>query len=74
MKIDSCKEFKLFLLFSFRFSYLNTSKRNPFSFIPFGVGQRDCFAQTYAKITVKTAVVTLLQKFRFSLSKKQMVS
>jgi hypothetical protein len=36
--------------------------------------QRDCFAQTYAKITVKTAVVTLLQKFRFSLSKKQMVS
>ena len=55
-----------------RFSYLNTSKRNPFSFIPFGVGQRDCFAQTYAKITVKTAVVALLQKFRFSLSKKQM--
>ena len=63
----------IFIIF-FQISYLNTSKRNPFSFIPFGVGQRDCFAQTYAKITVKTAVVTLLQKFRFSLSKKQMVS
>ncbi|XP_076114096.1 cytochrome P450 3A13-like isoform X1 [Mytilus galloprovincialis] len=54
-----------------RFSKENVSKRHPMSFIPFGAGPRDCFGQSYAKLAVKIAVVSLIQKYKFSLSSKQ---
>lgn len=54
-----------------RFNEENTSKRNPFCYVPFGVGSRDCFGQAYAKLAIKVAVISLLTKFKFSLSKVQ---
>lgn len=80
VEIIVLKRYHIFLFYMhifsyiFRFSKENVSKRHPMSFIPFGAGPRDCFGQSYAKLAVKIAVVSLIQKYKFSLSSKQNVS
>ncbi|KAF5300648.1 hypothetical protein FQA39_LY11109 [Lamprigera yunnana] len=46
-----------------RFSNINKSKIVPFSFLPFGIGSRNCIASRLALMQVKLFFVNLLSKF-----------
>uniref|UniRef100_A0A182SYF0 Cytochrome P450 n=1 Tax=Anopheles maculatus TaxID=74869 RepID=A0A182SYF0_9DIPT len=48
-----------------RFSEEASAKRQPYSYIPFSVGSRNCIGQRYAMLEVKTMLVKLLANYRF---------
>ncbi|XP_050079341.1 uncharacterized protein LOC126567151 [Anopheles maculipalpis] len=48
-----------------RFSDEASAKRQPYSYIPFSVGSRNCIGQRYAMLEVKTMLVKLLANYRF---------
>lgn len=50
-----------------RFSDQNLSKRPLDSWMPFGLGPRKCLAYQFGLLEIKAALVTLLQRYRFSL-------
>lgn len=41
----------------------NTEKQNPFAFIPFSAGPRNCIGQKYAILDLKTVVTKMLLNF-----------
>uniref|UniRef100_A0A182S525 Cytochrome P450 n=1 Tax=Anopheles funestus TaxID=62324 RepID=A0A182S525_ANOFN len=47
-----------------RFSEEASAKRQPYSYIPFSVGSRNCIGQRYAMLEVKTMLVKLLANYR----------
>ncbi|KHN73937.1 Cytochrome P450 3A31 [Toxocara canis] len=53
-----------------RFSPSEKVKRNPFTFVPFGIGPRSCIGQRFAQIEIRLALAYLLHKFRFSISEE----
>ncbi|ESO88541.1 hypothetical protein LOTGIDRAFT_219061 [Lottia gigantea] len=53
-----------------RFTEEEKSKRNPYSYIPFGVGPRNCVAQRLAIMETRMALVSILQKYRVVKSDK----
>ncbi|KAL3865968.1 hypothetical protein ACJMK2_043312 [Sinanodonta woodiana] len=48
-----------------RFSPQNKGKIKPFTFLPFGVGPRNCIGMRLALLEAKMAIVEMLQNFRF---------
>ncbi|XP_053936773.1 cytochrome P450 3A29-like isoform X2 [Cuculus canorus] len=48
-----------------RFSKENKESFDPYTFLPFGAGPRNCIGMRFALLIVKVAVVVLLQNFSF---------
>ncbi|XP_001498057.2 cytochrome P450 3A12 isoform X1 [Equus caballus] len=48
-----------------RFSKKNKDRINPYVYLPFGTGPRNCIAMRFAIMNMKLAVVKLLQNFSF---------
>ncbi|NXR13946.1 CP3AC protein, partial [Semnornis frantzii] len=57
-----------------RFSKENKESIDPYTFLPFGAGPRNCIGMRFALIIVKMAVVILLQNFSFRTCKDTPVS
>ena len=50
-----------------RFHPDEVSKRDPFAFLAFSAGSRNCIGQNFAMNEMKVSIATLIQKFRVSL-------
>ncbi|XP_077297741.1 cytochrome P450 9e2-like [Arctopsyche grandis] len=53
-----------------RFSTENKTNINPLSFLPFGVGPRNCIGSRYALMITKSIIFQLLSKFDFVMTAK----
>lgn len=49
-----------------RFSEENKAKRPMYSFLPFGLGPRNCIGMRLALLEAKFAIISMVQNFRFS--------
>ncbi|XP_030371710.1 probable cytochrome P450 9f2 [Scaptodrosophila lebanonensis] len=56
-----------------RFSEENKDKIQPFTYFPFGVGQRNCIGSRFALLEAKSVIFHLLRDFRFAAAKKSTV-
>ena len=48
---------------SLRFNKENKDTIDPYSYMPFGMGPRNCIGMRFALISIKLAIVELLQRF-----------
>ncbi|TKS68492.1 Cytochrome P450 3A40 [Collichthys lucidus] len=53
-----------------RFSKQNKESINPYTFMPFGAGPRNCMGTRFALLMMKLAVVEILQRYSFSVCKE----
>lgn len=70
LKADISRNDSSFQSYSFMFSVIRFSKENrenidPYTYLPFGAGPRNCIGMRFALLVVKVAVVALLQNFSF---------
>lgn len=50
-----------------RFELENLTNLNPFSYLPFSAGPRNCIGQKFAMLEMKCTIVKVLQSFEISL-------
>lgn len=48
------------------FSAKNVAKRNPYAYMPFSKGYRNCIGWRYAQFSLKIAMVKLIRKYKFT--------
>ncbi|XP_078521131.1 cytochrome P450 3A21-like [Lissotriton helveticus] len=53
-----------------RFSKENKDTQEPYTFLPFGSGPRNCIGMRFALLNVKVGIVSLLQNFSFQICKE----
>ncbi|XP_070684060.1 cytochrome P450 3A30-like [Pempheris klunzingeri] len=53
-----------------RFSKQNKQNINPYTYLPFGVGPRNCLGMRFALVMIKLALVEMLQNYSFSVCKE----
>ncbi|NXM05046.1 CP3A9 protein, partial [Tyrannus savana] len=56
-----------------RFSKENKESMDPYTYLPFGAGPRNCIGMRFALLTLKVAVVSLLQQFTFQTCKETQI-
>ena len=54
-----------YLFIFFRFSKENKGNIDPYAFLPFGAGPRNCIGMRFALLMMKLALVEILQRFTF---------
>uniref|UniRef100_A0A3Q4AK07 unspecific monooxygenase n=1 Tax=Mola mola TaxID=94237 RepID=A0A3Q4AK07_MOLML len=53
-----------------RFSKQNKQRINPYTYLPFGIGPRNCIGMRFALVIVKLALVEVLQNYSLSVCKE----
>lgn len=48
------------------FSVRNVTRRNPYAYMPFSKGYRNCIGWRYAQFSLKIALVKLIKKYKFT--------
>uniref|UniRef100_A0A8C4LKD7 unspecific monooxygenase n=1 Tax=Equus asinus TaxID=9793 RepID=A0A8C4LKD7_EQUAS len=56
-----------------RFSKKNKDSINPYTYLPFGTGPRNCIGMRFAIVNIKLAVVRVLQNFSFKPCKETQI-
>ncbi|GLH16596.1 Probable cytochrome P450 4aa1 [Gryllus bimaculatus] len=56
-----------------RFGLENNQNKNPFAFVPFSAGSRNCVGQRFAMLEIKSTLSKLLRNFKFLPVRRDMI-